>query len=293
MAAKISPALLAAIFTIAGPAGFAVAQDSAAPAAEPAAPVAQAEEAAKNAATAAQKAADAVTEAAQEAGKSAEATKSATNGAAATDAKPAAPATPQAQADAPATAPAAATAPAEDGEPQPGTYYAKETFGDWTLRCIKTPDGNDPCELYQLMKDDQGTAVAEATLIPLLGGGKAVAGATLVAPLETDLLHGIAMQVDSGKKRGYPFNFCAQVGCVSRMGFTAEELGQLKRGNKATVSLLPYGAAESEMFNLNLSLTGFTAGFDALTKIATDLQATAEAAQKADAPKADDAKTGN
>lgn len=279
MAAKTSSALLAAIFTITGPAGFALAQDATppAPAADAAtgttAPAAEA----KDAADAATKAADAANDAAK-----------AASDAAAADA----PAADAPAADAPATPAADAPAAAKDDAPQTGTYYAKETFGDWTLRCIKTAEGHDPCELYQLMKDDKGTAVAEATLIPLFGGGKAVAGATLVAPLETDLLHGIAVQVDAGKKRGYPFNFCAPVGCVARMGFTADELAQLKRGNKATVSLLPYGAPEAEMFNLNLSLKGFTAGYDELSKIAKELQAAAEAARK-DAPAADAAKPAN
>lgn len=154
-----------------------------------------------------------------------------------------------------------------DAGPKLGEYYAKTTHQDWTIRCIKSDRENDPCELYQLMKDSDGNSVAEMTMIPLKNSDVA-AGATLVAPLETDLIKGLGFVVDSGKGRGYPFSFCAPVGCVSRMGFTAAELNQLKRGGKATVSLLPFGADPAKPVELNLSLSGFTAAFDELSKLA-------------------------
>ena len=45
--------------------------------------------------------------------------------------------------------------------PQIGQTYTKETNGAWELRCIKTEDGNDPCQMYQLLDDGQGAPVAE------------------------------------------------------------------------------------------------------------------------------------
>lgn len=161
----------------------------------------------------------------------------------------------------------AAPAPAEPEEPKVGSYYLKSTHQDWTLRCIKADQGKDPCELYQLMKDPDGNSVAEMTLIPLSNGNVA-AGATLVAPLETDLIEGLGFSVDSGKPRGYPFSFCAPVGCVSRMGFTAAELSGLKRGGKASVTLLPFGGDPKKPVQLSLSLSGFTAAFDELATYA-------------------------
>ncbi|SET76336.1 Invasion protein IalB, involved in pathogenesis [Paracoccus homiensis] len=160
-----------------------------------------------------------------------------------------------------------AAAEAADPGPKAGEYYARTTHQDWTIRCIKSDRDTDPCELYQLMKDGDGNSVAELTMIPLKNGDVA-AGATLVAPLETDLIKGLGFVVDSGKARGYPFSFCAPVGCVSRMGFTEAELTQLKRGGKATVSLLPFGADPEKPVELNLSLSGFTAAFDELSELA-------------------------
>ncbi|MBV0892419.1 invasion associated locus B family protein [Paracoccus sp. Z118] len=180
----------------------------------------------------------------------------------ATEAAPA-PAAEPAPADAPDAATTATDAAPAEGQPQPGTYYAKSTHGDWAVRCMRTPDGNDPCELYQLLKDDQDVAVAEVSVIPF--EGEAAAIMNFVAPLETDLSAGLGFRVDSGAEQRYPFMVCAAVGCISRVGLTQAELGGLKRGGSGTVSLLPFGGdPEQHMVRLPLSLSGFTAGFDAM-----------------------------
>lgn len=183
-------------------------------------------------------------------------------------------------ADAAAQPPASAAGDAAPGESQPaagqpenavGSYYTKATHGDWQLRCLRTQDGKDPCELYQLLRDDQQTPVAEVSVIPFTGDAAAVLN--FVAPLETDLQAGMGLQIDSGKANRYPFIVCAPIGCVSRLGMTNDELNLLKRGSKATISLLPFGSRdEDNLVNLNLSLAGFTAGF-------TELQATVPASQ--------------
>nr|WP_111300943.1 invasion associated locus B family protein [Paracoccus saliphilus] len=186
---------------------------------------------------------------------------------------------PAAPADAPAAATdeaAAATATPEEAAPadaatadaeRPGSYYPKSEHGDWTIRCIRAGEGKDPCEMYKLLTDEDDNAVAELTLIPLSNGNVA-AGATVVAPLETDLIEGLGFQVNGGEMRGYPFSFCAPVGCVSRLGFTEAELNGLKRGREATVQLLPFGGDPNKPVRLVMSLTGFTAAFDELTAYA-------------------------
>ena len=178
-----------------------------------------------------------------------------------------APETPAPAAAAPATpaeAPAAA-APAATTEPQVGQPYAKETHGDWTLRCMKTETGADPCELYQLLKDAENSPVAEASVIPM-SGGKVEAVITFVAPLETDLSLGLGLQVDAAQEARYPFMLCARIGCISRIGLEPAQLDPLKRGKSATISVLPFGAPKEEMVKLPLSLAGFTAGMTALVE---------------------------
>ncbi|MBB1492229.1 MULTISPECIES: invasion associated locus B family protein [unclassified Paracoccus (in: a-proteobacteria)] len=187
-----------------------------------------------------------------------------------TDAPAADAAPPQAESGAeaaPAGTPADAEAPAEGqaaaAQDQVGSYYAKATHGDWQLRCLRTPDGKDPCELYQLLRDEKETPVAELSVIPF--SGEAAAVLNFVAPLETDLQAGMGLQIGSGEANRYPFIVCAAIGCVSRLGMTEDELNLLKRGSTATVTLLPFGGEpEENMVDLTVSLAGFTAGFTEL-----------------------------
>jgi len=145
----------------------------------------------------------------------------------------------------------------------PGSTYVKETFDDWELRCVRVAEGKEPCQLYQLLKDDQGTAVAEIGLFTLPEGGEAAAGATIIAPLETLLTAGLRIGVDETTPKAYPFTFCSQIGCVARVGFTAEEVEAFKKGGKATLTIVP-AVAPDKTVALNVSLKGFTAGFDAV-----------------------------
>ncbi len=146
--------------------------------------------------------------------------------------------------------------------PQVGQPYVLQTFGDWAMRCVKAAEGrNDPCNLYQLLTDENGAAVAEFNLFRLPEGSRAAAGATVVVPLETLLTQQLMLTVDGGEARRYPFTFCNAAGCVARLGFTQAEVEQFKAGSAATVRLVP-AAAPTEEVLLNLSLSGFTAGFE-------------------------------
>ncbi len=172
---------------------------------------------------------------------------------------------PAATTEAPAADSAAATdlsmgqAPA-DGV---GSTYTKEGFEDWQQRCVKTADGNDPCQLYQLLKDAQGTSVAEINMFSLPEGGQAAAGATIIVPLETLLTAGMRFAIDTAEPKVYPFTFCSQIGCVARIGFTADELAAFKKGAKGTLTIVP-AVSPKDTVALDVSLKGFTAGYDAV-----------------------------
>lgn len=146
---------------------------------------------------------------------------------------------------------------------QVGQGYLATTFELWEQRCEKTEDGKDPCQLFQLLKDTDGNAVAEFSVFPLPAGGQAAAGATVVVPLETLLTEALTIAIDTSPAKVYPFTFCTQIGCVARVGFTAEEVEQFKKGAKATVTLVPAASPETQV-NLDISLKGFTAGYDAV-----------------------------
>jgi len=141
--------------------------------------------------------------------------------------------------------------------------YLAATHGEWELVCLRTEEGDDPCELQQLLTDAEDNPVARVNIFPLPAGRQAVAGATIVTPLETLLTEQITLRVDGGQGKRYPFTWCAPVGCIARVGFTAAEIEAFKRGRGATVTIVSV-AAPDQPVELTMSLAGFTAGYAAL-----------------------------
>ena len=154
--------------------------------------------------------------------------------------------------------------PVEAEGPQPGQQYIRDTFGDWALRCLRVEDGPEPCQLYQLLLNEEGNPLVEVLIIPLPAGGEAVAGATIVVPLETQLTEQLVLTIDGSDARRYPFDFCTQAGCVARFGMSQGQIDQFKRGASGTLTIVP-AAAPDQRVVLTMSLTGFTAGFEATT----------------------------
>ena len=146
--------------------------------------------------------------------------------------------------------------------PAVGQVYQSETVGDWDLRCLKTEDGNDPCQMYQLLTDETGQAVAEINLFPMPEDHPAAAASTVMVPLMTLLAEGISVTVDDGQTRRYPIEVCGPEGCVSRMGFTEEDLAAFKAGAIAKVRIVQAEVAEGAEVVLDMSLSGFTAAFE-------------------------------
>ncbi|WP_157981997.1 invasion associated locus B family protein [Oceanicella sp. SM1341] len=193
------------------------------------------------------------------------------------DATPEAPATPEAQA--PAATPEATPEPSAEATPAPESDEArqndqnfpvaqseaeaeqprevlKEKFDDWEVRCAASDESR--CFLYQIVKDSEGRGIAEFTLIHLPDGGQAAAGATMVTPLGVLLTRGVNLTIDSAQPLGYPFLYCAQSGCFSRLGLTAATVTRMKRGASAKVTIYGVNDPESPVEG-NLSLKGFTA----------------------------------
>jgi invasion protein IalB len=164
-----------------------------------------------------------------------------------------------------------------------GSTYSAAKFEAWDQKCVRTESGVDPCQLYLLLKDKDGNSVAEFTMFNLPKGseGPAVAGATFIAPLETLLTAGMTFQIDAAKSKAYPFTFCTQIGCIARIGFTAEEIASMKQGANATITIVPF-VAPDEKVELTISLKGFTAGFDAVVAANDAADAAAAAAAPAE-----------
>jgi invasion protein IalB len=101
-------------------------------------------------------------------------------------------------------------------------------------------------------------------VFPLPSGEAAAAGAVITTPLETLLTEDVILGVDDGEPRRYPFNFCTPAGCVSRLGLTEADLDAFRRGSEGKLRIVPARAPDQQVVLL-VSLSGFTAGFNALT----------------------------
>jgi len=152
-------------------------------------------------------------------------------------------------------------------EPQVGETYLLEEHGDWQIRCVRVNEGEDPCQLYQLLQDQEGNSVAEINLFAIGDNGPAAAGATIITPLETLLTQQIRLSIEGQPDKFYPFNFCSQIGCVARVGFTQDEVDTFKAGSTATLVIVP-ARAPDQTVDLTISLIGFTAGFEAVAALA-------------------------
>jgi invasion protein IalB len=149
--------------------------------------------------------------------------------------------------------------------PQVGQTYVREVVQDWEIQCVKTQTGEDePCQMYQLLQNEAGNPVAEVSLFKLPQGGQAVAGATVIVPLETALQAQLRIAVDGAQSKRYPYSLCNQIGCFARIGLTNSDLNGFKRGAKAVVTIVPF-VAQDQQIQLEMSLNGFTASFDKTT----------------------------
>lgn len=173
-----------------------------------------------------------------------------------------APEAPAAAAPAPAAAPAAeAPAAPADG---PGTIYVKETSGAWQIRCMRVDAGRtEPCNIFQMLKDDKGNEVAAIEIAPRPTGEKAVAGATISVPLETLLQAKLVLQIDSSKPLVYDYAWCDRVSCLALAGFTEADLKAMKNGKEATMTIVP-ALAPDQKVSVKISLDGITKGYDGL-----------------------------
>ncbi|MBL4751027.1 MAG: invasion associated locus B family protein [Amylibacter sp.] len=163
---------------------------------------------------------------------------------------------------------------AQAEENQIGKDFIKEEHGDWKVLCTIVGEGKAPnCRLLQILDDANGGSVAELSIIALSSKAQAEAGVNFVSPLGTLLTSQLSMRVDSGQVKRYPFSWCEAQGCVVRFGLTKAELGNLKKGNVAVMTIVAAAAPKTPLA-LNVSLKGFTAAWNTLK----EMRATKDAA---------------
>lgn len=159
----------------------------------------------------------------------------------------------------------AAGAEAESAGPALGEPYLVETHRDWELLCTRFEEGGDEvCEIYQLLLDEEENPIAEISIAALPEDAGVAAGATITTPLETFLPIGLGWRVgDTEEMRMEGFRMCAVIGCIARIGFSQEEVDEMKGGSAAYITIAPFVAIDQPV-DIRVSLLGFTAGFDDL-----------------------------
>jgi invasion protein IalB len=149
-------------------------------------------------------------------------------------------------------------------EVQEDATYFGEKHGDWQMKCFRSEAEQDPCQMYQLLREDAGNPVAEFSLFRLPEGSQAVAGATIAVPLGTLLSEEIKISVDGGKAKTYPFRFCSVAGCFAQVGLTEADVNAFKAGATANIQIVP-AQAPDQTVDIKASLTGFTAAYDSVS----------------------------
>jgi len=143
-----------------------------------------------------------------------------------------------------------------------GTPYLKDTHGAWQIQCLRQGSG-ELCQLYQKLNASPGNPIGEINIFPLPAGQGAAAGAVIIVPLETLLTSQLNLEISGIESKTYPFAWCSNTGCVARIGITADELGALKLGTLATITIVSIRAPDAPL-KLPVSLQGFTSGFNAM-----------------------------
>ena len=92
--------------------------------------------------------------------------------------------------------------------------------------------------------------------------GQVVAGATVAVPHGTALSKDLRIGVDGGKAKVYRYAFCDANSCYARIGLLADDIAAFKKGSAAKLVLFHFEAQDKPV-ELTLSLSGFTAGFEA------------------------------
>lgn len=160
-------------------------------------------------------------------------------------------------------APAAQTAPAPQGAPAAGGEVKRTTFKSWEVACLAD---NTNCAMAQIGKDASGNPVLEMVIRklpePLEAGGEiAIAVLDVITPLGVVLTEGLTLKIDAGDDAIAPFQVCTEQGCLVREPVAEDLINRLKRGSRATVSVV---AANQGVVSSTISLSGFTAGYNSL-----------------------------
>jgi len=145
---------------------------------------------------------------------------------------------------------------------QEGATLTRTTVGAWEVACAD----NGQCAMAQIGNDSQGTPVLEMVIRKLpepleVGDRSAIAVLDVVTPLGVVLTDGLGLTIDGGQTEAAPFQICTEQGCLVREPIDQGLIDRLKRGSVARIEIV---AANQGPIAADLSLSGFTRGYDSI-----------------------------
>jgi invasion protein IalB len=161
-------------------------------------------------------------------------------------------------------APPAQEAPPPAGATQAPPEMTERQFQDWVLRCGRSEQGPEVCEMQQLRTDSEGRTVMAVAIGT--APGRPEVGLLIMLPLGILLPAGVTLQIDGGGDVPLQVDWCERQGCRIEMPVEAALLNRLKAGREAKVffeAIDPEGQAQR--LGIPISLLGFTAALSELT----------------------------
>lgn len=138
----------------------------------------------------------------------------------------------------------------------------RETHGSWEIRCPNPETCYMAQELIGPKGQPQMAMLVRKLANPTTDSPPLVAQIEIIIPLGMFIFNGVAMNVDSAALGAMPIERCLSYGCVSRPMMRQDVINQLKSGGEVVFNMWP--DPKRPPLEMRLSLSGFTAAYDAL-----------------------------
>ncbi|WP_171180651.1 invasion associated locus B family protein [Ruegeria sp. HKCCD8929] len=132
-------------------------------------------------------------------------------------------------------------------------------FENWTVNCAEA-EGQRQCAMSQSLnlQNQPGLLLR----MELQRGPEGGAAGVVVVPFGLDITKGISLSIDGGPRWNLPMRTCQNFGCVIPITVGPAIVEEMKQSGTIQVSL--YTLDGGKTLDVPVSLTGFTAAFDAL-----------------------------
>jgi len=138
-----------------------------------------------------------------------------------------------------------------------------QSFGDWVARCVTPPgETRHKCSLQQSVFTKEPRRQLLNIAIGFFGKER-VPGAIFAVPLRVYLPAGLILSIPGAQVVRIVFDVCLPQGCRAPVSLTPELVAAMKKAERGEVTIED---AARKPLKLPISLKGFTAGYNALSR---------------------------